>query len=146
MKKGWKQPRKKTHITKPYTVPQDGSTQYYSLIQLKIPKGLQANLPFKSKPKLIKKRTKPTLETKRAVLLTPAQRKIETLIQRINTVRNEKSSIEKKTNERKREELKMKRKHVEEMDAQKSLERKKKYYKVEGQKTAREEAKKAKGQ
>ena len=78
--------------------------------------------------------------------MTPAQRKIETLIQRINTVRNEKSSIEKKTNERKREELKMKRKHVEEMDAQKSLERKKKYYKVEGQKTAREEAKKAKGQ
>ena len=36
---------------------------------LKVPKGLQKELPFAAKPKLDKKRTKPTLDTRRAVVM-----------------------------------------------------------------------------
>ena len=92
----------------------------------------------------MKKRSRPALETKRAVVMTNPERKIATLIQRINTVRNEKSIIEKQTGERKRNELKLKRKAVEEMDSLKQLERKKEYFKKEGKKAVIEERKKNK--
>ena len=43
---------------------------------LKIPVKLQKELPFKSKPKLMKKRTKPSLETKRAVVMEPREKSV----------------------------------------------------------------------
>ena len=58
--------------------------------KLKIPKALQAELPFASKPKLQKQRSKPTLEARRAVVLEPHERKVHTLVQQLNTIRNEK--------------------------------------------------------
>ena len=106
---------------------------------------MQAKLPFATKPKLMKKRSSKTLETKRAVVMTNQERKIATLIQRVNTVRNEKAAIEKQTSQRKREELRQKRKNIEEMDQLKQAERKKQYFRSEGQKAAREEKKNSKG-
>ena len=47
---------------------------------LKIPVKLQKELPFKSKPKLMKKRTKPTLETKRAVVMEPREKLVSSLL------------------------------------------------------------------
>ena len=47
---------------------------------LKIPVKLQKELPFKSKPKLMKKRTKPTLETKRAVVMEPKEKSVSRVI------------------------------------------------------------------
>lgn len=57
---------------------------------MKIPKTLQAALPFASKPKNLKKRTKPALESKRAVVLEPHEKKVFTLVQQLNTIRNDK--------------------------------------------------------
>jgi ribosome biogenesis protein BMS1 len=42
---------------------------------LHVPKALQAQLPFASKPKLEKKRRAPTYETKRAVVMEPQERR-----------------------------------------------------------------------
>lgn len=51
----------------------------------------QAALPFKTKPKLEPKRTRKTLEQKRAVVLEPHERKTYQLLQQLNTIRNDKS-------------------------------------------------------
>lgn len=57
---------------------------------LKIPKSLQEALPFKSKPKDQKKRNKPLLETKRAVLMEPHERQVVTLVNQLSLIRTEK--------------------------------------------------------
>jgi hypothetical protein len=46
-----------------------------------------------SQPKDQKARTRPTFATKRAVVLNPGEKKIYTLMQQINTLRNEKDRI-----------------------------------------------------
>ena len=52
---------------------------------LKIPVKLQKELPFKSKPKLMKKRSKPTLETKRAVVMEPKEKSVSTVFIGVET-------------------------------------------------------------
>lgn len=59
---------------------------------LKIPASLQAALPFKSKPKLTPKRKGKSLETKRAVVVEPEERKVGTFMQQLQTLRNAKES------------------------------------------------------
>ena len=51
---------------------------------------MQAELPFKSKPKNMEKRKRPTLEQKRAVVLEPGQKTAVTLVQQLNALRNAK--------------------------------------------------------
>ncbi|CAI2170124.1 17747_t:CDS:10 [Funneliformis geosporum] len=70
---------------------------------LHIPLSLQANLPFASKPKILKKRTKQTYLQKRAVVLEPKEKKMYTLMQQINTLKKEK--------DRKRKEKQVKKHH-----------------------------------
>lgn len=50
---------------------------------LKVPKSLQAALPFKTKPKVEGKRKRKTLEQKRAVVLEPEERKKVSLISQV---------------------------------------------------------------
>ncbi|KAJ3328140.1 Glycoside hydrolase 2 (Mannanase, beta-galactosidase) [Blyttiomyces sp. JEL0837] len=57
---------------------------------LKIPKALQAELPFAAKPKQMTKKGKPGLMARRAVVLEPHERKVYSLLQAINTIKNEK--------------------------------------------------------
>ena len=57
-----------------YWQPVERVTRHFN--PLVIPAKLQKDLPFKSKPKLMKKRTKPTLETKRAVVMEPHEKKV----------------------------------------------------------------------
>jgi len=64
---------------------------------LKIPKALVAALPFASKPKNAAKRRKPTLATKRAVVLEKDEKRLYTQLQQLNTLKNEK--IKKKRQE-----------------------------------------------
>jgi hypothetical protein len=52
---------------------------------------VQAELPFKSKPKVQAARSRQTLEQKRAVVLEPAERKAVSLVQQLNALRNEKT-------------------------------------------------------
>ncbi|KAF9360034.1 Glycoside hydrolase 2 (Mannanase, beta-galactosidase) [Mortierella sp. AD094] len=57
---------------------------------LKVPKAIRANLPFASKPKLLKAQNKPGLLQRRAVMLEPEEKKIYTLMQQIHTLKHEK--------------------------------------------------------
>lgn len=57
---------------------------------LKIPKTLQASLPFASKPKDESKKNKDNYMTKRAVVLETDEKKLVTLMQQISTLKNEK--------------------------------------------------------
>ena len=59
---------------------------------LRVPKALQAALPFQSKPKDEAPRGRLSLEQKRAVVLEPSERQLYTLVQQLNTIRNEKVS------------------------------------------------------
>lgn len=70
--------------------------------RLQVPKALQSALPFSSKPKLQKKQKQPTLEARRAVVLEPHERKIYTLVQQLNTIRNEKVRKRKETDQKRR--------------------------------------------
>ncbi|EDO39967.1 predicted protein [Nematostella vectensis] len=57
---------------------------------LVIPKKLQKDLPFKSKPKDAKKRQRPSLESKRAVVMEPQEKKVYSLMQQLYTANKEK--------------------------------------------------------
>ena len=54
--------------------PVERETRHFN--PLVIPTKLQKELPFKSKPKQMKKRTKPSLETKRAVVMEPHEKSV----------------------------------------------------------------------
>lgn len=60
---------------------------------LRIPRQLQASLPYKSKPKVqaARRAGRPLLATKRAVVMEPGERKLATLVQQLNTIRNAKA-------------------------------------------------------
>lgn len=64
---------------------------------------LQAELPYKSKPKNMAPRKRPTLEQRRAVVLEPGEKKAVTLVQQLNALRNVKEAKRKEQQARKRE-------------------------------------------
>ncbi|XP_044466219.1 ribosome biogenesis protein bms1 isoform X2 [Mangifera indica] len=72
---------------------------------LVIPKTLQVALPFESKPKDIPSRKRPLLENRRAVIMEPHERKVHTLVQHLQLIRNEKMKKRKLKAEQKRKEL-----------------------------------------
>ncbi|KAI8146829.1 hypothetical protein BJV82DRAFT_600037 [Fennellomyces sp. T-0311] len=101
---------------------------------LKIPKSLQAELPFASKPKIAKPASKKSYLAKRAVILEPEEKKIFTLMQQLNTIRNDKDRKRKtKDTERRVENLKKKAK-LENTRAEKEKERRKDYFRKEQRK------------
>lgn len=57
---------------------------------LRVPKALQASLPYASKPLYIKKQKKPTYLQKRAVVLGGDEKRARDLLQKVMTLRNEK--------------------------------------------------------
>ncbi|KAJ4967649.1 hypothetical protein NE237_014350 [Protea cynaroides] len=67
-----------------------------------IPKSLQAALPFASKPKDKPSRKRPLLESRRAVVMEPHERKIHALVQHLQLIRNEKMKKRKLKEEEKR--------------------------------------------
>jgi len=86
-----------TGINQPYETPKNPDSQYKKVERqnrrfnpLHIPLSLQANLPFASKPKLLKKRTNQSYLQKRAVVLEPKEKKMYTLMQQIHTLKKEK--------------------------------------------------------
>jgi ribosome biogenesis protein BMS1 len=59
---------------------------------LKIPKSLERELPFASKPKVLPKRSNSTYLTKRAVILEPHEKKQVTLLQQLATISHDKQA------------------------------------------------------
>ena len=60
--------------------------------RLQVPKALQAALPYKSKPKIEAPRKRETLEQRRAVVMEPEEKRLATLVQQLNTIRNDKAA------------------------------------------------------
>ena len=105
---------------------------------LKVPKKLQATLPYASKPKLMKPQHRQTYMQKRAVVLEPEEKKAIALLQQIRALRKDQVAKRKvKQSERKD----IHRKKVEKEEAKKSEKEKakrKEYMRVAGQKSKRE--------
>ncbi|KAJ0033928.1 hypothetical protein Pint_25978 [Pistacia integerrima] len=72
---------------------------------LVIPKSLRAALPFESKPKDIPSWKRPLLENRRAVVMEPHERKVHTLVQHLQLIRNDKMKKRELKVEQKRKEL-----------------------------------------
>ncbi|KAJ7542996.1 hypothetical protein O6H91_09G021300 [Diphasiastrum complanatum] len=99
---------------------------------LKIPKALQAALPFASKPKLQKKRKEPLLENRRAVVLEPHERKVYTLVQQLQTIRNEKAKKRKQQQEKRKQAYDSQKARDEELRKKNQQEERRKRYREEG--------------
>lgn len=98
---------------------------------LKIPKALQAELPFSSKPKQLKAQRKQTYAAKRAVLLEPEEKKVYTMMQQLNSLRKDKERKRKaKDMERRAENIKKKAK-LEAEQLEKDKARRKEYFRKE---------------
>ncbi|GLI71471.1 hypothetical protein VaNZ11_016609 [Volvox africanus] len=106
---------------------------------LKIPKSLQAALPFKTKPKLEPKRRRKTLEQKRAVVMEPGEKKAYTLIQQLNTIRNEKTRKRQELSKRRHAQYEAKKAAEQEWRARHNKEERKKRYREAGQEEKRRE-------
>ncbi|KAG2234524.1 hypothetical protein INT48_007337 [Thamnidium elegans] len=105
---------------------------------LKVPKSLQSELPFANKPKNATKSKKVSYMAKRAVILEPEEKKIVTLMQQLNTLRNEKNRKRKIKNDEKRGELEKKKAKIAETTEIKEKERRKTYFRKEQEKVTRE--------
>lgn len=90
---------------------------------LHIPKKLQAALPYASKPKQLKKQSKPTLEQRRAVVMEPHERKVVTLLQQLNTIKNEKAKKRDAAAKEKRKEYLKRKAKEEELSSEKRKKR-----------------------
>ncbi|CAG8467667.1 7381_t:CDS:10 [Ambispora leptoticha] len=99
---------------------------------LLIPKSLQSELPFASKPKDLKKRSKPTYMQKRAVVLEPEEKKIYSLMQQIHTLKKEKEKKRKEKQEIRRIEHAKKVVKQEAVVAEKEKESRKRFFKMQG--------------
>jgi len=106
---------------------------------LKISKSLQADLPFASKPKVLKKQKEQSYLEKRAVILEPEEKKIYTLMQQIHTLKNEKNRKRKIKNTEKRQEFEKKLAKIEAVTKVKEGERRKEFFRKEGKRVAHEE-------
>ncbi|GFR44502.1 hypothetical protein Agub_g5766, partial [Astrephomene gubernaculifera] len=106
---------------------------------LKVPKALQAALPFKSKPKLEPKGKRKTLEQKRAVVMEKDEKKAATLLQQLNAIRNEKARKRREQSSRRREQYTKKQAAQEEWRAKFNKEERKKRYREEGKAEKRKE-------
>ncbi|XP_022792558.1 ribosome biogenesis protein BMS1 homolog [Stylophora pistillata] len=123
---GLKAPVKSDSLYKPV----ERVTRHFN--PLVIPAKLQKDLPFKSKPKLMKKRSKPTLETRRAVVMEPHEKSAYTLMQQLYTANKEK---QRKRKEKLQEKRKVFRAEKEKKDAkrqQKQREERKKIFRMLG--------------
>ena len=108
--------------------------------KLRVPRTLQAALPFSSKPKLLKKQNRPSLMQKRAVLLEPHEQKEYALMQSINTIKNAKEAKRKEKQSQARAAYMKKKALVEKVDVVMQKERSKDFHREQGKKRAREEA------
>ncbi|UIZ28400.1 hypothetical protein KXD40_004540 [Peronospora effusa] len=104
---------------------------------LKVPKKLQANLPFASKPKEDKKKgVKKGYLASRAVVLEPEEKKKYGFMLRVNTVRRDREATRKeRQSQRNAENLKRKRREEKQFEGVHKAEKKAKY-RAEGKETA----------
>ncbi|XP_018428934.1 PREDICTED: ribosome biogenesis protein BMS1 homolog [Nanorana parkeri] len=101
---------------------------------LHIPKALQKALPFKSKPKMMEKKGKPTRDKLRpAVIREPHERKISALLAALGTVKNYKKQKSKTKHKAQRKEFVRSKQKEEEDKLKRQKEARKKLFRAIGQ-------------
>ncbi|KAH8114582.1 GTP binding protein [Phellopilus nigrolimitatus] len=105
---------------------------------LRIPKKLQAALPYASKPKLMKAQHRQTYMQKRAVVLEPEEKKAIALLQQVRALRKDQLSRRKNKQEERRDVHRKKIAKEEERKGDKEKEKRKEYMRAAGMKSQRE--------
>jgi len=103
-----------------------------------VPKKLQAQLPYASKPKLMKPQKVQTYLQKRAVVMEPEEKKALALMQQIRALRKDQIARRRATKEGKKADKTKKLEKVEERKAEKGKERRKEVMRMAGIKSKRE--------
>nr|AAK68797.1 Unknown protein [Arabidopsis thaliana]AAM10112.1 unknown protein [Arabidopsis thaliana] len=98
---------------------------------LQIPKRLEKDLPFMSKPKNIPKRKRPSLEDKRAVIMEPKERKEHTIIQQFQLLQHHTMKKKKATDQKKRKEYEAEKAKNEEINKKRRREERRDRYREE---------------
>ncbi|EMD39727.1 hypothetical protein CERSUDRAFT_150396 [Gelatoporia subvermispora B] len=105
---------------------------------LKVPKNLQAALPYASKPKIMKAQSRQTYMQKRAVVLEPEEKKAMALLQQMRALRKDQVARRKGKQEERRAVHRQKVAKEEEKKSEKDKEKRKEYMRVAGVKSKRE--------
>ncbi|ORY95061.1 hypothetical protein BCR43DRAFT_495075 [Syncephalastrum racemosum] len=108
--------------------------------KLKIPKSLQAELPFATKPKLVSKPAKKGYLQKRAVLLEPEEKKVMRMMHELNTLKAEKARKRKVKDAEQRAEFLKKKAKLEQVNTEKNKERRTEYFRRQQQKAGQKAA------
>lgn len=105
---------------------------------LKVPKKLQAALPYASKPKIMKPQQKQTYMQKRAVVLEPEEKKAVALLQQIRALRKDQVARRKEKQDVRKAAHREKAAKEEAVKGEKEKEKRKEYMRAAGQKSKRE--------
>ncbi|CCM06127.1 uncharacterized protein FIBRA_08376 [Fibroporia radiculosa] len=105
---------------------------------LKVPKKLQAALPYASKPKLVKQQHRRTYLQKRAVVMEPEEKKAIALLQQIRALRKDQVARRKEKQEVRRAAHRQKIQKEETKKSEKDKEKRKEYMRAAGMKSRRE--------
>ena len=101
---------------------------------LRIPRKLQADLPFKSQPANMLPQRKKTYLQKRAIVASREERKARNLLQQIMTLRNEKVAKRRAKQEERKEPYRKKIEQSEEMRREREKREREQYWRKEGKK------------
>ena len=104
---------------------------------LKLPRKLQAELPYASKPKIMKAQKRQTYMQKRAVVLEPEEKKAIAVLQQMRALRKDQLGRRQAKREEQRAERQRKQGREEEKREGKRREERKEYMRVAGQKAKR---------
>lgn len=106
---------------------------------LKVPKKLQAALPYASKPKIMKAQHRQTYMQKRAVVMEPEEKKAIALLQQIRALRKDQVARRKEKQESRKATHRAKVAKEEAKKDEKDKEKRKEYMRVAGMKSKREQ-------
>lgn len=105
---------------------------------LKVPKKLQAALPYASKPKIVKQQNRQTYLQKRAVVLEPEEKKAIALLQQMRALRKDQVQRRKEKQMQRKEAHRHKVEKEEAKKSEKDKEKRKEYMRAAGMKSKRE--------
>lgn len=105
-----------------------------------IPKSLQAELPYSSKPKNLTKLKAPTVMQKRAVVMDEHEKKIYSLMQAINTIKHDKDSKRKEKETKQRAVYSQKKQDMEVEKAERKKRNSKVYFEKMGKREGSDNA------
>ncbi|CAJ1330640.1 unnamed protein product [Effrenium voratum] len=102
--------------------------------KVKVPKSLEASLPFSAKKKFTPKKKKTELSQKAAIVSSGREKEVNNLLLRLHTIRKEKSRVRAEASERKKKVKEVRDRFIQEKREAHRKEAKKKRYISEGQK------------